>query len=185
MHGIYVGTSNNVITDNLCFNNGGVGIHVWGSAPNHNLVVNNTLFGNWKGIVVGSQNAMPAQENYVANNIVYKHPGLGIYEQGSSSGNIYRNNLVYGNQQDFALIGSRDQDTLRAEPRFVLYTGNESGNYHLRGDSPALGRGTAEQTPDTDIEGWPRRQGQPPDIGAYQAQPRPAAVGNRSSAAVR
>jgi parallel beta-helix repeat protein len=180
MHGIYVGTSNNMITNNLCFNNGGVGIHVWGSAPSHNLLVNNTLFGNWRGIVVGSQDAMPAQENYVANNIVYKHPGQGVYEQGHSGGNSYRNNLVYGNQPDFALIGSRDLDTLRAEPRFVHYTGNETGDYHLRTDSPALGRGTAEQMPNIDIEGLPRRQGQAPDLGAYQAQSRSAAASVRA-----
>jgi parallel beta-helix repeat protein len=167
MHGIYIGTSHNTVTNNLCFNNGGLGIHVWGSAPSHNLVVNNTLFGNWRGVVVGSQNSNPARDNYVANNIVYKHSGVGIYEQGVSGGNVYRNNLVYGNQPDFALLGSRETETLRAEPRFVQYTGDAAGDYHLRADSPAVGRGTADQAPETDLEARPRRRGQAPDIGAY------------------
>jgi hypothetical protein len=57
-----------------------------------------------------------------------------------------------------------------ADPQFVNPTGNFfTGDYHLKGISPALKAGTVVGAPPEDFEGKSRAAGFAPDLGAYQS----------------
>jgi parallel beta-helix repeat protein len=165
-HGIYVSTSHNQVLNNRVFHCGDLGIHLWG-APNYNLVINNTVFGNGKGIVIGGSSS-PAGNNHVANNILYKNLGVGMYETGSVGHNTIDHNLNYGNGSSWGLSGDTATSTIAKNPLFVNYTGTVSGDYHLTSVSPAIDTGTSVNAPSFDFDGVARPQGAGFDIGAYE-----------------
>jgi parallel beta-helix repeat protein len=167
MHGIYVSSSNNTITNNITFNNGDLGIHVFGHAASNNVVANNTVFGNWRGIVVGDDTT-GASANYIANNIVYANLSEGIYESGTVSNNTFTNNLIFGNSPELGFMTDPVANTVTANPRFVNYTGDSTGDYNLQPSSPAIDHGTSVGAPSTDFNGGARPQGSSWDIGAYE-----------------
>lgn len=167
---IYISTSANV-KNNIVFQNGGAGIHLWHDA-NHVNVVNNTIFGNSVGIVVGGgdyyHTSGPADYVNVYNNIVMDNV-YGIIENGQTgTHNTYTNNLVYRNNTQWAMLTSRHSGDINADPQFVSYLKAGGGNYRLRSTSPAVNSGTATMAPPTDFDGVPRPQGGGIDIGAYE-----------------
>ena len=95
--------------------------------------------------------------------------GFGISEAGiTGTHNVYDNNLVYGNQTaPFSLQnGNTPGPTISADPMFVNYISDGTGDYHLRAGSPAINAGTSQgPAPTYDINGVSR----PPwDLGAYE-----------------
>jgi hypothetical protein len=58
--------------------------------------------------------------------------------------------------------------TIAADPQFVDYRPDGTGNYRLKRTSPALNKGLAAFAPATDIDNAPRPRGTAPDIGAYE-----------------
>lgn len=167
---IYISTSATV-KNNIVFQNGGAAIHLWHDA-NHVDVVNNTVFGNGVGIVVGGgdyyHTTGPADYVNVYNNIVIDN-GYGIIENGQTgTHNSYVNNLVFRNATQWAMLTSSHSGDINADPQFVNYVKTGGGNYHLTSTSPAINRGTATLAPPTDFDGVARPQGDGIDIGAYE-----------------
>jgi parallel beta-helix repeat protein len=169
-HGIYVLTNSNTIQANVIFNCEDLGIQIDGNGPSNNIVTNNTIFGNWRGIVVdsGDGGSNTATGNVISNNIVYNNLGAGIYDgaDGPVSGNIISNNLIDGNSPNLSLSGDTASNTITANPDFVNYTGDDTGNYQLAATSPAYHAGTNTDAPATDAAG--NAYNNPPSLGAYE-----------------
>jgi len=64
--------------------------------------------------------------------------------------------------------GAQEHELWGVDPQFVLYTGNNNGDYHLIKGSPAIDQGTAISTVQADKEGHLRPLGNGFDIGAYE-----------------
>jgi hypothetical protein len=173
-HGIYAAYALGFITDNITYGNAGYGIHCW-----HNcgrlVISNNVSFGNGGGIVVGQGDSphfgnVSADDMVVSNNIVVDNRIVGITEAGTTGpGNRYLNNLLYGNGDNrIGLKTGRESGTITADPEFVDYRPDGSGDYRLRDSSPGIDAGTNVGAPPYAIDGAPRPTGHGYDIGAYQ-----------------
>jgi hypothetical protein len=76
----------------------------------------------------------------MANNIVvYNQNCYGIEELGiTGDHNVYLNNLVVGsNIVDWKIQTGRQSGTITADPRFIAYREDGTGDYHLSTVSPA------------------------------------------------
>jgi parallel beta-helix repeat protein len=165
-HGIYVSTSNNTLENNIILHCGDLGIHLWGNSPSFNKITNNTVMGNWNGVLIGSANSTPASGNFVANNIMYKNLSRGMYETGTTGTNTITDNVNYGNGSPWGLASDSPQNTITSDPQFVNDTGTATGNYHVGSGSPVRGAGTSTDAPGQDFDGGSRAS--QPDIGAYE-----------------
>jgi parallel beta-helix repeat protein len=137
----------------------GWGIHLW-HAANQVEIANNTVFNNaYGGILIGDGDdpggfppGVVDDNTIVSNNIVYRNgrrpeaSGYGIEEYGNTGPhNQYVNNLVFENgPADWKLQnGIIPVASIAADPQFVNYRDDGSGDYHLQSGSPALHSGTA------------------------------------------
>ena len=133
------------------------------------VVANNTSFHNQDGMVAGASGATSTvfDNSVISNNIFYDNVRYGVYESDAlGSHNQYLNNVIYGNPGGISMITGQMLNTVSADPRFVNYTGDAGGDYHLTATSPAIHRGATAGAASTDFDGSPR--GSVPDIGAYQ-----------------
>ena len=79
-----------------------------------------------------------SKNNYVANNIVYDNITFGIVEGGKVGGNNrYVDNLVYSSGTSVRVSGLVS-GTIAADPEFVRYRPDGTGDYRLKPTSPAL-----------------------------------------------
>jgi parallel beta-helix repeat protein len=147
VHGIYSSNRGGHIVNNIVFRNQGWGIHTWHAAM-QTTISNNTVFNNaYGGIIVGAGDGNWTNDNtVVSNNIVYRNglvpgaKGNGIEEYGKTgTHNQYLNNLVFQNgPADWRLQnGNIHNGTITADPLFENYTGDASGDYRLKPNSPA------------------------------------------------
>lgn len=181
VHGIYSSNRRGKIINNIVYRASAVGIHLW-HAANNVIISNNTVFSNGGngiggGIVIGSgDNKVPVTlDNIkVINNIVYNNPAASIKEYCYASeicigsNNIIANNLVFGNGHGISLQAGAASGTIQADPQFVNYQANGTGNYHLKISSPAIDAGLHSYAPLNDIDNAVRPRGAAPDIGAYE-----------------
>lgn len=170
VQGIYVANHNNRISNNIVSGVASVGINSWHAATD-STIVNNTIFNSKMGIVIGHGNSgatsTGTKNNYVANNIVYDN-GYGITEMGKVGGNNrYVNNLVFDSGRSWRVKGAVS-GTVAADPQFVNYQADGSGDYRVDSSSPAIDRGAAVAPLTTDIEGVARPRYGASDIGAYE-----------------
>jgi hypothetical protein len=130
------------------------------------------------GIVIGtgdSPGGVTMTNTKVINNIVYSNPAVGIKQYCYSgqncigSGNTVANNLVYGNGSAIIMKVGSATGTITADPKFVNYQANGTGNYRLQSTSPAINKGVATSAPTTDIDFYARPKGGAHDIGAYES----------------
>jgi parallel beta-helix repeat protein len=179
VHGIYHSNKRGAIYNNVVYRNQGWGIHLWHAATDV-IVSNNDVFDNgYGGIVVGagdSPGGVTNDNTVVVNNIVVHNGNYGIEEYGRTGlHNHYLNNLLHGNQRaPFRLLNnSKGLNTVQADPSFVDYKADGSGDYHLRFASPAIDAGTNQGAPQTDFDGNNRPVGKGWDIGAYEYVSKP------------
>jgi hypothetical protein len=182
VHGIYHTNLRGHIYNNVVYRASAWGIHLW-HAANNVMVANNTSFQNGAGsmgggIVIGvgdSPGGKILTNTKVINNIVYSNPAKGILEYCASgqacigSGNVVANNLVTGSSSAITMKVGSATGTITADPQFVSYQANGTGNYRLKSTSPAVNKGTASGAPTTDIDSIARPRGGALDIGAYES----------------
>jgi parallel beta-helix repeat protein len=181
VQGIYSSNLRGRIFNNIVYRASAFGIHLW-HAANYVTIANNTVFANGAGgmgggIVIGvgdSPGGKILTNTKVINNIVYKNPAVGIMQycySGQScigSGNVVANNLVSGNGSAIRMKVGSATGTITADPQFVNYQANGTGDYRLKSTSPAVNKGTASSAPTTDINNIARPRGAAYDIGAYE-----------------
>jgi hypothetical protein len=181
VQGIYSSNLRGLIHNNIVFRASSWGIHLWHAADNV-MIANNTLFANGGrgmggGIVIGSGDGpggVILDNTKVINNIVYKNAGSGIMQYCNSepncigANNTVSNNLVYANGSAITMRVGSAQDTISADPQFVDFQADGTGNYHLKSTSPAINQGLSASAPATDIDNVARPRGGATDIGAYE-----------------
>lgn len=173
VQGLYHSLPGGTIANNIAWGNSGWGIHTWHN-PRDLVITNNLVFANGEGgIIVGAGDSPGtgyADGFLVANNIVM-YNRLGIYEYGETGlDNRYVQNLVYENSEADVILQNDlvAEGTITADPLFVDWQLDGSGDYRLAAGSPAIDAGTPEGAPETDIDGVPRPQGEGFDIGPYE-----------------
>lgn len=142
-----------------------------GTTSHDCVVANNTSFANGDGFVFGGGDFVitsgPANNCTFANNIAFDNIGMGFDQEGAfGSNNVWKNNLSYQNGANWSLNGGTHTGDVTANPLFVNYQANGSGDYHLQAGSPCLGKGVATYAPATDFDGV--TYANPPAIGAYE-----------------
>jgi parallel beta-helix repeat protein len=162
--GVYKGRTH--IYNNICFKNGGSGIHTYLS--NRIDIVNNTAYKNSQSVEVnvGEIFASNSRDVKIYNNIMYALPGNKINSNFSNINCDYDYNLYYGGGE-IELVGP---NSIIADPDFV----NESlslanANFRLKNTSPAINSGTFFKAPTLDFEGNTRSLFGSVDIGAYES----------------
>jgi hypothetical protein len=175
VHGIYHANRGGHILNNLVYHNRAYGIHLWHAASDV-VISGNTSFNNGSsGLVVGAGDKPQgnrADNCLVSNNIFAYNSRYGFVESGNTgTHNRYIKNVSYENKLgSFQLQnGNMAADTIQADPQFVNYTGDSSGDYRLKPGSPLLRSGSREGAPVDDIEGRTRSALPGIDIGAYQS----------------
>ena len=172
--GLYAETPDSLIANNVIIN-AGYGIQSW-HAASRITIFGNTLINNLRGITIGAGDSPGGRVNdysRVQNNIVFNTSRAAIAETGrTGEHNQYISNLIYGDTSINLNHGLAATGTVKAEPAFVRSTGDVTGDYRLRGNSPARGAGLAAPIVSTDFWGTPRPTSGTTDIGAslYGAQ---------------
>lgn len=177
VQGIYPSGAGDVVVNNISYDNSGSGITF-----NHNsagaTISNNLCFANGNhGISISSGGG--SGDNFViTNNITRDNAmfGVNVHSDANGPDNQYRNNLFDGNGKGtYGLDNSagnwtppNTSGTVSADPDFVNYQSDESGDYHLAAGSPAIDAGTSLGAPATDYDGVNRPQGAGYDIGPYE-----------------
>lgn len=188
VQGIYYSNYGGHILNNIVYRISAYGIHLW-HAANAVTIANNTVFAAGSssmggGMVIGSGDtgAGVVGNTIVSNNIFYANPRYGFLEYCYSgqtciaNSNTYTHNLMYGNGTNASfLFGHTDSARVSADPQFVNYQANGTGDYHLKSTSPAIDTGTNMGAPVNDLDGGPRPTGANWDIGAYEMGAAPAA----------
>jgi parallel beta-helix repeat protein len=181
VQGIYSSNLRGRIYNNIVYRASAFGIHLW-HAANNVTIGNNTVFANGAGnvgggIVIGagdSPGGVVLDNTKVVNNIVFNNPAAAIKEycyageNCTGARNTIANNLVYGNGSAISLRRGTDAGTIVADPQFVDFRPDGSGDYRLKETSPAINRALASMAPATDIDDVARPRGGAPDIGAYE-----------------
>jgi len=172
VQGIYIANPNNTVVNNIVSGVAAAGIQQWHGATD-STIMNNTVFRCKVGILIGGGDAgvLPdgSKNNYVANNIVYDNITFGIVEGGKVGGNNrYVDNLVHSNGAGISVAG-QVSGTVAADPEFVDYQADGSGDYRLRKTSPGI-RKSAKVSERTASAGH-AAQAAPAELGAYNAAP--------------
>lgn len=182
VQGIYHSNLRGKIMNNIVYRVSAWGIHLW-HAANNVVIANNTVFANGSssmggGIETGSGDSpggIVLNNTKIINNIVYNNPGASITQYCYSgvscigSSNVTANNLVYGNGRGISLRVGSASGTVAANPKFVNYLANGTGNYRLQSGSPAINKGMTSSAPTYDIDKVARPRGGAIDIGAYES----------------
>jgi len=153
--GIYHANKGGRIENNVSFRNSAYGVCLWHAAT-ANVVTNNLLYDNGLGGVwIGADpaNGKTNENSVIANNIIYRNGDWAIREDGNVGGNRYEHNLIYGNGHGDKLLLIRNQDvaTIHADPKFVHFLPDGTGDYHLMPGSPALGSASPDNLPPQDF----------------------------------
>ena len=181
VQGIYHANLRGRIYNNIVYRASAFGIHLW-HAANKVVVANNTTFANGSGvmgggIVIGAGDkpgGVVLDHTKVVNNIVYDNPHASILEfcypgqNCTGSNNTIENNLVYRNGGKLTLRAAKARNTISADPQFIDYQPDGTGNYRLRRTSPAVNKGAPGGAPRVDIDNRRRPRGAAHDIGAYE-----------------
>lgn len=132
----------------------------------NNLVANNLVYNNRGGGIKIYSNA---ENTHVVNNTVYGSGLAGIQAMYYAGGNVVRNNIMYANAVNFSDDGG--QAALQVDHNLTtnpLFTDAANGNFALLAGSPAIDAGTFVDDIALDVTGAARPQGAAFDIGAYE-----------------
>ena len=165
--GVYSGKT--YVANNLIYDNGGRGIHVYES--DKVIIVNNTCYQNCQSPAVsdGEYTAYRADRISFVNNIAFPSAGIRpINRSSTTTTNLTVEYNLWGANSNLANpIGT---NTITGNPNFVLPSTNSSiADFRLQATSDAINAGTNLNAPSTDKAGKTRTS--PTDIGCYEYQP--------------
>jgi hypothetical protein len=182
-HGIYLAGPGNMAMNNIVTRAASACIQMYHGAT-HEIIANNVVANCGRYSITVSADPAVTTNDYttLANNIIVNGGQSGIYEAYSlGTHNVYNNNIVYNNPSGNISGGSGIQSgtlTLTSAQfgaLFVNYTGDMTGDYHLRSGAVAIDAGTilcavgvSLCVPGLDFDGITRPQGLAYDIGAYE-----------------
>ena len=155
-----------LIENNICYKNGGSGIHTFKSK--HVDIINNTAYLNAQSTELNDGQIFPnaSDDIHIFNNILVAPSNKKInsnYNNGKSI--VYDYNLHFGGNA-VALTGSH---LVKGDPKFVDTANND---FHLLAESPAIDRGidslSGSVAPVVDFEGNIRPEAGGFDIGAFE-----------------
>jgi pectate disaccharide-lyase len=169
VHGVYVSNAGSFVQNNLVYDVSGWLLHFYHAADSA-TVTNNTVFpgdtsrgeGTEGGVTLCADegNTEPADDFSVSNNII-RDVQYGITECGQMGenlgpNNVYQNNLFY-NVELTTSLQNPDSGSVTADPKFVDWRPDGSGDYRLSSSSPGVDTGVSERAPtfDKDLIGRP------------------------------
>jgi parallel beta-helix repeat protein len=154
-----------LIENNIIFDNGGRGIHVFLS--DNVVAVNNTLYQNNRtSTISGELTAISSGNVKFYNNSVYARAGKLANAINSVSTNIIFSYNIYYNYTGNLILGSNDKT---ADPKYINPSFDPAvANFNLQSTSPAINTGTSTSAPTTDFNGKARPSGSGYDRGAYE-----------------
>ncbi|NND03050.1 MAG: hypothetical protein HKN91_09705, partial [Acidimicrobiia bacterium] len=152
-----------LISNNICTNNGGRGIHVFHSS--NVLAINNTLYKNLTHpeIQDGELTALESQNVIFRNNLVWSIEGKRDIHAWRAGDTIAQNNYIVGDKRD----GVGGNNPQIANPQLRNPNVNPAANdFRPNAGSPLIGKGLAQDAPSRDIRGTSRPAN--PTIGALE-----------------
>ena len=153
-----------LVTNNLCYNNGGTGIHAYNCALVD--IINNTAYFNNQTPTLnqGEIIAVACHSTKLFNNILYARSGKICQSNWYNVGVQYNFNIYFNGS-----VSAMGLNDLVANPRFITASVDPTlANFRLLAGSRAIGTATALLAPDDDIEHQPRPSSVGIDRGAYQ-----------------
>ncbi|MBM6593005.1 DUF1565 domain-containing protein [Microvirga pudoricolor] len=177
-HAVYLSDNGGLVQNNLLYGNRGRGIQT-NHGAHSKIITNNLIFDNYDGIAIANWDpdvTIPASGFFVANNIILYSRNWAILEDTGAERNRYVNNLLYRNNNEQytngihlnTAHGSTQTGTMRADPNFVDFQMDGSGNYRLQYGSPGLDSGTRENAARYDFDGTERPLEFGIDLGIYE-----------------
>ena len=164
--GVYLGKT--YVANNLIYNNGGRGIHVYLS--DKVVIVNNTCYQNCQSPAIqdGEYTAYSTDSISFINNIAFPASGIPpIDKSNTTTTNLTVDHNLWATNSSLANpIGT---NSITGNPNFILPSTNPSiADFHLQAISNAINAGTNSNAPFTDKDGLIRTS--PIDIGCYEYQ---------------
>lgn len=162
--GVPAYTGRTLVENNLCYNNGGTGMHAFLSA-NVDFINNTAYFNNRcpqldNGEIIASRSASVRFHN----NILHARTGKKCQTHYGNAGVTFDSNIYYNGST--AVRGATD---IVADPKFVKASLIPAeADFRTVLASPATGSGTPDLAPDEDKDLRPRPSGIGFDRGAYQ-----------------
>jgi hypothetical protein len=156
-NGFYSGRT--LVQNNVSFRNGGSGMHAFQS--DRIDFVNNTVFGNNSVMDYSQMGFTRVSDGRMLNNIIVATTDKAINRvNGDSTQITIANNLIWGGNGQCEL----GDEAIEGDPKFIDVDG---GDFRLRSDSPAIGRGrTWDMAPIQYQNGTERDAGRALTLGA-------------------
>ena len=158
--------ANTLIENNVCYDNGARGIHVYSS--DNVLVRHNTLYKNQRTASIndGELSVYDASNVRFVNNIVFATAGKKLNGAGNATNIFFERNLYFGSANNL----NKSATDIVADPLFVNASVNPAvANFRLNAGSPAIDAALVTQSPAIDNAGKVRSLGVAPDIGAFES----------------
>ena len=155
-----------LVANNICFNNGGSGIHSF-SVDNVDIF-NNVSYLNSASPELNSSNiyALQADNIRIINNIIVARAGKKMNGVQQSTNVVYDYNIFYGGET-YELVGT---NSFIQDPKFVNPSTDPSvADFRLQQSSVGVNAGDNTRTYPTDYAGTARPVGSTVDIGAYES----------------
>ncbi len=152
-----------LVTNNLCYNNGGTGVHAYSSARVD--FVNNTAYCNNRSPAVdnGEISAGDCTSVRLYNNVLSARSGKRCQHYWRNVDVQYDYNVYHNGS-----VVVRGPNDIFADPRFVNASVNPAdANFRLKVGSPAMNSGTPSLAPPDDLVRNPRQKGSI-DRGSYE-----------------
>jgi parallel beta-helix repeat protein len=165
--GVYLGKT--YIANNLMYDNGGRGIHVYES--DKVIIVNNTCYQNCQSPAIqdGEFTAYEADSVFFINNIAFPSANIPPIDKSVSTTNLFVNYNLWATNSNIA--NPYGTNTIIGNPNFIFPSNDPLlADFHLSSNSNAINAGTYFYAPNTDKDGLIRSLLDSVDVGCYEFQ---------------
>ncbi len=155
-----------LVANNICFNNGGSGIHSF--KMNHVDMFHNISYLNSASPEINSANiyALQCDDVKIINNIIVARPGKRMNGVNATTNLVYDYNIFFGGST-YELVGPH---SIIQDPKFVNPSTDPAvADFHLQAIGLGVNAGDNSNSYPADYAGTPRPFGGTVDIGAYES----------------